>query len=95
MSMEDTINKLFICACNSVEHQLIMTYFTDEKDGHVYCSVHLKPESNVFKRIWKAIKYVFGHRSIYGDFDEFIFKPDDANNLQQVVNYLKNDSNPK
>jgi hypothetical protein len=40
--MEDTVNKLFICACNNVEHQLVMTYFTDDKE--VYCSVHLKPE---------------------------------------------------
>ena len=35
------------------------------------------------------MKYVFGHRSIYGDFDEFIFKTDDADRLQDVVNYLK------
>lgn len=66
-----------------------MTYFTDEKDGQVYCSVHLKPEANVFKRIWRAVKYVFGHRSNYGDFDEFIFNPEDADSLQQVVDYLK------
>lgn len=87
--MNNKVTKLFICSCNSVEHQLIISYFTDEKNGEVYCSIHLKPESNIFKRIWKAIKYVFGHRSIYGDFDEFIFKPDDADSLQQVVNYLK------
>ena len=85
--MEKEVTKLFICACNSVEHQLIMSYFADDKE--VYCSVHLKPEANVFKRIWKAVKYIFGHRSIYGDFDEFIFKPEDANKLQQVVDYLK------
>lgn len=90
-NMEDIVHKLFICSCNSVEHQLIMTYFTDD-DGEeeVYCSVHLKPESNIFKRVWKAVKYIFGHRSIYGDFDEFIFKPEDADSLQQVVDYLKN-----
>lgn len=60
--MEDTVNKLFICSCNNVEHQLVMTYFTDDKE--VYCSVHLKPEPNIFKRTWKAVKYIFGHRSI-------------------------------
>lgn len=81
--------ELFICACNSMEHQLIMSYCTDEEYKEVYCSVHLKPERNLFKRIWKAIKYIFGHRSIYGDFDEFIFKPEDADRLQEVVNRLK------
>lgn len=84
--MEKAINKLFVCSCNSVEHQLVMSYFMDDKE--VYCSVHLKPESNVLKRIWKAVKYVFGHRSVYGDFDEFIFKPEDADSLQQIVDYL-------
>lgn len=87
--MEDTVNKLFICSCNSIEHQLVISYYTDEKDREVYCSIHLIPESNIFKRIWKAIKYIFGHRSIYGDFDEFIFKPKDADKLQEVVDYLK------
>lgn len=81
--------ELFICACHNVEHQLIMLYSEDNDDKEVYCSVHLKPEPNVFKRIWGAVKYVFGHRSIYGDFDEFFFKPEDADKLQQVVDYLK------
>lgn len=85
--MEKAINKLFICACNSVEHQLIISYFADEKE--VYCSIHLKPEHNILKRIWKAIKYILGHRSIYGNFDEFIFNSDDADSLQQVVDHLK------
>lgn len=81
--------ELFICACNSVEHQLVISYFTDERGGDVYCCIHLKPESNIFKRIWKAVKYIFGHRSIYGDFDEFIFKPGDTDKLQQVLDHLK------
>ena len=81
--------ELLVCACNNVEHQLIISYFTDDDYKEVYCSVHLKPERNIFKRIWHAVKYVFGHRSIYGDFDEFIFKPEDAEKLQEAVNYLK------
>ena len=81
--------ELFICACNSVEHQLIISHFNDKRDCEVYCSIHLKPERNLFKRIWKAVKYISGHRSIYGDFDEFIFKPEYADRLQQVVDYLR------
>ena len=82
-------NELFICACNNVEHQLIFSYFDDEPKGDVYCTVHLKPERNVLKRLWNAMRYIFGHRSIYGDFDEFIFKTDDADKLDEVVKYLK------
>lgn len=36
-----------------------------------------------------AVKYVFGKRSIYGDFDEVIIHPNDAERLQKVVDFLK------
>lgn len=83
-------NELFICSCGNVEHQLIFSYFDDEPGGSVYCCVHLKPERNIFKRIWSAVKYVFGYRSIYGEFDEFIFKPEDAQKLKNIYEYLSN-----
>lgn len=51
-------------------------------------SIHLVSDS-FWKRIWNAIKYIFGHCFIYGDFDEFIFKKEDANKLQAIVDYLK------
>ena len=79
--------ELFICECNSIEYQIVMSYFEDEKE--VYCNVHLKPERNVLKRIIHAVKYIFGHRSAYGDFDEFIFNPKDADRLQSVVDHLR------
>ena len=79
--------ELFICECNSILHQIVMSYFEDVKE--VYCNVHLKPERNVLKRIIHAVKYIFGHRSAYGDFDEFIFNPKDADRLQSVVDHLR------
>lgn len=82
-----TVDEVFICKCYNTEHQLIFSYFTDEKE--VYVSVHLIPEYRIFRRIWNAIKYIFGHRSIYGHFDEFIFKSEDADKLQSIVNFLK------
>ena len=79
---DDSVNELFICQCNNVEHQLIFSYFSDDEDRDVYVSVHLSPDS-FWKRIWKSIKYIFGH------FDEFIFKKQDAGKLQRVVDFLK------
>lgn len=35
------------------------------------------------------MKYFFGMRSTLGDFDEVIISPDDADRLQEVVDYLK------
>lgn len=84
-------HQLFICKCDNVEHQLIFGYFDDEPNGDVYCSVHLRPETNIWKRIKNGLKYIFGHKSIYGNFDEFIFKKEDAHKLEEIVKYLKGD----
>lgn len=79
-------NELFICQCNNTEHQLIFSYFVDYKE--VYVSVHLRPKT-LWKRIVGGIKYIFGYKCKYGHFDEFIFKRQDADRLQKVVNFLK------
>ena len=84
--LADMEQEFFICQCNSPEHQLIFNYFKDDKFGDV--TIHLVPDT-FWRRIKNAIKYIFGYRSKYGDFDEFIFKKEDANKLQSVVDYLK------
>lgn len=77
-----------ICKCNNIEHQIIFVCDLLEDDKQVYLNIHLIPERNIFKRIKNAIKYIFGHRSIYGDFDEFILDSSYANELLDIVNYL-------
>lgn len=83
----NSVNELFICECHNVEHQLVFSYFPE--DNEVYMAVHLIPEYNIWKRIWIAIKYIFGYKSIYGHFDEFIFDKSDADKLQKIVDFLK------
>ncbi len=69
-----------------------MSYYDDDDIKEVYCTVHLNPRRNIFKRIISAVRYIFGHRSIYGEFDEFIFKPSDADRLQSVVDFLRSEN---
>ena len=79
--------KLIRCACFSVEHQMIIDY--DEEDNLAYVEIHLKPLP-FFERVWHAIKYVFGHRSRYGDFDEMILDSKYADYFIELGNKLKN-----
>jgi hypothetical protein len=79
---------LLICECENIEHQIIFSYFEDDDIKEVYMSIHLIPEHNIFKRIWKAIKYVFGYRCEYGHFDEMILKKSDAKKLLNILKYL-------
>ena len=88
------IEELFICQCGDPCHQFIISADKDNtEDACAYVSVHLNREHNIFKRMWTAIKYVFGRRSIYGDFDEVIIKPNDAEKLQKVVDFLRRHQN--
>lgn len=77
------MHNLFVCACYNVEHQIIFTY--NPEWDEIYVSVYLRPD-NFFKRIKNAVKYIFGHRSRYGDFDEFIFNNNDIERLKTVLN---------
>ena len=82
--------ELMICQCGDPSHQLIIYYDDDVNMPTVYVAVHLSPETNFFKRLWRGIKYVFSNkRSKYGDFDEIILKPEDAYKLEKAVELLK------
>ena len=78
---------LLLCECSSCEHQLIFSW--DKHENEVYTHVHLVPHDGFWKRLWAGLKYAFGHRSIYGDFDEIILRKKDADSLQKVVDHLK------
>ena len=74
---------IFICECFSHEHQCIFWY--DKEDEMFLVTVHLTTHDNVFKRIWTAIKYIFGYTSRYGAWDDFVMKPVDQQKLRDYL----------
>ena len=93
--MEENKEKqeLFICACHKVEHQMIMRWWEDDDNEKlVYSEIHLN-KLPFFERLIHGIKYIFGYTSAVGDFEEFIFKEEDAYRLQKMVTFLKNKKN--
>lgn len=83
---------ILICDCHSVDHQLVLIHSEDEHGGRIYPNcyayVYLR-RKNFWGRIKYGIKYIFGYQCNYGAFDEFIFNPEDAEKLQELVNHLK------
>jgi hypothetical protein len=70
-------------------------YVLDEKGNVTYtkkypmCYAHVHLVSHSFwSRVKYGIKYIFGYKSRYGAFDEFIFNPEDAPRLQKLVDHL-------
>lgn len=86
--MKHDVEELLICKCCDPNHIMYICY--DHSDKEAYMEIHLYRERNIFKRIWIALKFVFGsQKSIYGDFDEVLFRPEDADKLQRLVDHLK------
>jgi hypothetical protein len=84
--------EIFICECYSTQHQMVFYFDEDEFLGQtqpsVYVHVNLNKKS-FRERLIHGIKYIFGYQCRLGAFDEFILNPDDAERMQEVVNYLK------
>lgn len=73
----------FECSCGDMDHILRMCYFKDELDT-MYVDVHLR-QKIWYRRLWQAIKYVFGHRSTFGDFDEFLWNKKEATRVRSLL----------
>ena len=86
--MSEVVTHLLVCECSSSEHQLIFKYFKGEEHEEVYVDVHLTKKS-FWNRILHGIKYIFGHQSKYGAFDEVLLGVEHISTLESVVNRLK------
>jgi len=80
---------LFTCRCGSLEHMFVVS--ADEEDAFI--EVHLAP-APWHKRIVRALKYIFGHRSRYGNFEEILLDPATAVVLaDQLLDWAQGDTN--
>lgn len=85
-------HEIFVCKCGNPEHQVILTYYPDDVDNRdIYMTIYLRPRYSFFKRTWVAIKYIFGYRSKYGDFDDIIIKQSDSHKLVRILKYMDPD----
>jgi hypothetical protein len=84
------IRESVTCSCESDEHQMNFRFFADSLDDEfIYCTISLVPEKNIFKRFWKAIKYLFGYKSKFGDFEEFILDKNKIYEIKNIIEYYE------
>jgi hypothetical protein len=86
-----SLDKFIVCVCGCTEHLIRLEQFNWEKDGKVVdcdvsMTVHLSHSLGFFRRIWVAIKYVFGAASKYGNFDEVLL---DEAKAQEIIDFLQ------
>lgn len=94
MDRIDRINKIIVCECGDVAHQLVLSWFKQQtpmdydSDEYVYLSVHLN-KLPFWKRLKVAIQYLFGKQSKYGAFDEVIIDSSEYKKFQDMVDFMK------
>jgi len=82
---EQALPNILICDCSSREHQIIIEH--DNEYNIAYCHIHLIKQG-FLRRLKAGLKYIFGYKCRYGQFDEFIFKPEHAKQLRELSDLL-------
>ena len=81
-------DEIIICDCGSAEHQVVLRYDDDKDLGRmVYVEIHLVPLV-WYKRLWHGIKYIFGYKCCYGNFEEMILSPKHARQIYGLYRFL-------
>lgn len=89
---------LLLCDCGRAEHQAILTYWPDEEElpeQLIYVQIHLRAWEGFFRRLWTGLRYAFGHRSRYGDWDEIVLNKATVLELQKFIGEYLEASNGK
>lgn len=84
-----TIKDVILCDCNSSDHQVLVFYDKKDEDKNAYLNIHLTNNRGFMDRVKYAFKYIFGYKSRYGAWDEFILNPADADKFQAMVDFLR------
>ena len=69
-----------------MDHMFVLTYYPEGEPPELILSIHLNPHRPWYNRIWRAITYIFGVRSKYGDFDEVLL--DDRKKVRELGEFV-------
>jgi len=62
--------------------------FSDDYKEVILCP-HLVSHDNVFKKIITCIKYIFGYKSKYGEWDNMIVTKENYLPLKRIVEFIE------
>lgn len=93
IEMSQNNHLVLICSCNSTEHQIVFhkSSGNDWFPPEVYAHVHLVRRS-FWYRFKYGLKYIFGYKSKYGAWDEFILDKSHIEDLQTIIKHLEDET---
>jgi hypothetical protein len=72
------------CLCSSCEHVIRFVFDPNEDYGDIWTEIYLNHYHKWYKRIWIAIKYIFGYQSKFGAFDCTLIKPEHYSKIEDL-----------
>lgn len=72
------------CDCTSAEHTMRFVLDDDEVYPHIYVEMQLSRSRGFLRRLWLAIKYVFGYECKYGHWDETMLTAGNVEKLRDL-----------
>jgi hypothetical protein len=78
--------EFFECRCGSDEHTL--RFILDVDDNCFYTTVYLNSYKTWYRRLWVALKYLFGYKCKYGHWDCWILSADDVPRIIAMLHKL-------
>ena len=82
----EEFEEIVLCKCESPEHQMLFRVLDSSCD--VYVTIHLV-RLPFWQRLKTGIKYIFGYKCRFGDFEEIILKPEDAPKFKKIYKWLE------
>lgn len=73
----------FECQCSDFNH--VFRFVLDEKDGEAWLEVNINHYLPWYKRVWEAVRYVFGLRPAYGHYDITMLREEDYVRLHALL----------
>jgi hypothetical protein len=74
----------FECDCSSDEHIFKLGWDVEDEADWMWLHVRLRHHYSFWRRFNYAIKYLFGYKSKFGAFEEFLITKDDAKELSVI-----------
>ena len=83
------MDEILVCKCGDVSHQLVVSRDNPyNEDGEAFVYVKLNPLP-FWKRVVHGVKYIFGYKCRFGDFDEVILGREHVPRLKALVESLE------
>ena len=73
----------FDCECSDFGH--VIRFSLDHEDGSLWLEAHMCLWLPWYRRVWHAIRYVFGYPRLYGHYDITLLRNEDYDRLKALL----------